>query len=217
MTNQDLTHIYVVLDRSGSMVSIADDMRGGFDAFIADQAKEPGECKVTLVQFDTSYEKVYEDKPIAKVPALKLQPRGGTALLDALGETITTVGEKLANLDEDKRPGAVIFCIITDGEENSSREFDLPQVRKMIKRQQKDYEWLFMYLGANQDAISVARSMGIARGQTMTYAGVNTHSTVGGMSANTTAYRGAKASGLSHGEAVLAADFTEEQRDEATK
>src|SRR5437879_5693749 len=111
MTNQNLTHIVAILDRSGSMMSIREDMQGGFNNFIAEQAKTPGEVRVSLYQFDTEYDTVYENKPLAEVPALVLEPRGGTALLDAVGRTITTVGQKLAQLDEDDRPGLVVVVI----------------------------------------------------------------------------------------------------------
>ena len=80
MTNPNLTHLYFLLDRSGSMQSIVEDTVGGFDAFIAEQRKTPGQCRVTLAQFDDAYEEVYANRPIAEVPPLAMQPRGTTAL-----------------------------------------------------------------------------------------------------------------------------------------
>jgi hypothetical protein len=65
MTNTNLTHLYFLLDRSGSMNSIVEDTVGGFDAFIAEQRETPGECRVTLAQFDDAYEEVYADSPAA--------------------------------------------------------------------------------------------------------------------------------------------------------
>ena len=79
MTDPNLTHLYFLLDRSGSMQSIKDDTEGGFDAFIAEQHSQPGECRVTLAQFDDRYEEVYRDVPAADVPPLSLSPRGSTA------------------------------------------------------------------------------------------------------------------------------------------
>ncbi len=76
MTKPNLTHLYFLLDRSGSMQSIKDDTEGGFDAFMAEQRKQPGECRVTLAQFDDQYEEVYRDIPVADVPPLSLSPRG---------------------------------------------------------------------------------------------------------------------------------------------
>ena len=115
MTNPHLTHLYFLLDRSGSMNSIVEDTVGGFDAFIAEQRKTPGECRVTLAQFDDAYEEVYADHPIADVPSLVLQPRGTTALLDSVARIVLDAGKRLAALPEDQRPGTVIVGIMTDG------------------------------------------------------------------------------------------------------
>ena len=92
MTRSDLTHLYFLLDRSGSMQSIKSDIEGGFAAFVEEQRKADGECLATLSQFDDVYEVVYADRPVADVPALDLQPRNMTALHDAMGRLITDAG-----------------------------------------------------------------------------------------------------------------------------
>ena len=107
----DTIDITVVLDRSGSMVGIADDVRGGFDQFVADQRKAPGSAKLTLVQFDTTYEFVHRGIPLDEVPPLELVPRGMTALLDAIGRAI---GEAMERVRRD-RPEQVLFLIATVG------------------------------------------------------------------------------------------------------
>ena len=160
MTNPTLTHLYFPLDRSGSMNTIVDDTVGGFDAFIAEQRRVTeggaGECRVTLAQFDDAYEEVYADRPIADVPSLILQPRGTTALLDSIGRlVIDRSGKRLAALPEDQRPGTVIVGIMTDGLENASREWSHPQVKQLIEKQTSDYQWQFLQLGADQDAVEV--------------------------------------------------------------
>lgn len=169
MTNSDYTDITVLLDRSGSMASIKTDMEGGFSVFLEDQVNLPGKCLLTLAQFDTQYDVVYEGLDIKIVPRLDLQPRGGTALLDAMGRLITETGERLAKLKEDQRPGNVIFVIITDGEENSSHEWTHERVMELVKRQTDDYQWNFTYIGANQDAIAVGRSIGVPMASSLTY------------------------------------------------
>lgn len=174
MTNPDRRHIAIVLDRSGSMISVKADTEGGLKAFLATQAEAPGETTVSLYQFDTAYEAVYENRALADVPEYTLVPRGGTALLDAVGRTISAVGADLAAMPEGDRPGEVVVVILTDGEENSSREFTLPAVKKMITEQQDVYGWKFVFLGADQDAFEAAGGMGIARGTTLSYASVNT-------------------------------------------
>ena len=157
----DLTDITLVVDRSGSMASVQEDAQGGVNSFIAEQTKEPGEALLTLVQFDTEYEFLHKGVPIAEVPEYELVPRGMTALLDAVGRAINETGERLSKMDEQDRPGLVIFVVMTDGHENSSQEFSKARIKKMIESQQQKYNWHFNFLGANQDAFAEARSMGI--------------------------------------------------------
>ncbi len=157
----DLTDITLVVDRSGSMEAIREDAEGGVNSFMAEQAKEPGEMLVTLVQFDTEYEFVHRGVPIKQVPKYRLVPRGCTALLDAVGRAINETGQRLAAMNEAQRPGLVIFVVMTDGLENSSLEFTKAQVKEMIVRQQNTYKWHFTFLGANQDAFAEAGGLGI--------------------------------------------------------
>lgn len=175
MTDKNKRLIAVVLDRSGSMSSIRADMQGGFNSFMAAQRQEPGECLVSLYQFDDHYEQVYEDLPAASVPPLVIEPRGSTALLDALHRAMSRVGQRLSEVPEAERPGAVIFMIITDGHENASREVSRANVRAFIERQHTQYQWQFVYLGADAGAFHEAASIGIrAAGQyTASPKGVN--------------------------------------------
>ena len=169
MTDPNLTHLYFLLDRSGSMQSIKDDTEGGFDAFIAEQRTQPGDCRVTLAQFDDRYEEVYRDVPVADVPPLRLSPRGSTALLDSIGRLLGEAGERLAALPEAERPGVVIVGIMTDGHENASHELTHAQVKAMIERQTSEYSWQFLYMGADQDAIEVGTSLGVQANRSITY------------------------------------------------
>lgn len=161
MTDQNKALIVVILDRSGSMQSIKDDMIGGFKHFIDEQKALPGTCEVSLYQFDDQYGVVYEQKPIKDTPALVLEPRGYTALWDALGRTIVNVGIQLSKLSEDQRPGAMVVLIITDGQENASHEFTADRVRDMVKVQETDYKWKFAYLGAAASSFTDAQQLGI--------------------------------------------------------
>jgi uncharacterized protein YegL len=170
----DLTDITIVLDRSGSMMSVADDTRGGFDTFIEDQKRHPGGANVTLVQFDTEYEFVHRCVPIGSVPKLEFVPRGSTALLDAIGRAITETGERLKATAEADRPAKVLFVILTDGQENSSREFKKARIAEMIKHQTEIYKWQFVFLAANQDAIAEAGGLGILAGNAANYVPTST-------------------------------------------
>ena len=169
MTDRNLTHIYVLLDRSGSMESIKTDVEGGFDAFVGEQRATPGECRITLAQFDTEYQVVYADHPVADIGSLALRPRGSTALLDSMARLIIESGRRLAELPEEQRPGTVIVAIMTDGLENSSREWTHAAVKRLVEHQTTAYAWQFLYLGADQDAIEVGSQVGIPAAQSVTY------------------------------------------------
>jgi uncharacterized protein YegL len=166
---RDLTDITVVLDRSGSMEACRAEAQGGLNAFVEKQKAEPGEANFTLVQFDNEYECVHAGVPIKDVPELTLVPRGMTALHDALGRAINETGTRLAASAEDERPELVVFVVVTDGEENSSHEFKGAQVKEMIERQERDYNWKFTYLGANQDAFATGGSIGVLRAACANY------------------------------------------------
>lgn len=186
----DRVELVVLLDRSGSMSSIKTDMEGGFNRFIEEQRKAPGDLAVTLVQFDTQgIEAVYEAKPVKDVGPLVLVPRGGTPLLDATGQTITRTRDRISAANGNK-PDRVVFLIITDGEENSSHEFKKDQIKKLVA-DQTGAGWAFSYLGANVDAFAEAGSMGIAAdassGYTPDSAGVKNAFVA--MSANLSSYR----------------------------
>jgi uncharacterized protein YegL len=171
---KDYTKIVFVVDRSGSMASIAKDIIGGYNKFIADQrALKHGICDVSFYQFDTEYETVYENTPIDFVKDLDdktFVPRGGTALLDAVGQTISKVGKQLSDLSEDQRPEKVLIVVITDGEENSSRTYHREKVKQMVTHQTDVYKWSFTYIGANQDAWNTGGAMGFAATSNLTWA-----------------------------------------------
>lgn len=169
MTDQNLTHIYFLLDRSGSMASIKTDIEGGFAAFVDEQRAAPGDCRVTLAKFDTEYKVVFVNQPLTDIPPLHLRPRGSTALLDAMGRLITDSGRHLAAMPEEQRPGTVIVAIMTDGLENSSRHWTYPRIKALVEQQSRDYGWQFLYMGADQDAIEVGSQMGIDPGYAVTY------------------------------------------------
>lgn len=160
---QDLTDLTLVIDRSGSMESVREDAEGGVNSFIDNQKSEDGECNLTLVQFDTEYEFIHNGVNIKDVGKFSLHPRGRTALLDAVGRAINETGERLSKLKEEDRPALVVFVIVTDGLENSSREFTLDKVRELIERQQNDYSWKFTYLGAGPEAFSQGMSLGVSK------------------------------------------------------
>lgn len=164
--------IIIVLDRSGSMQSVRSSTIEGFNKFLSQQKEIEGKCDVSLYQFNTTFETIYKNRDIQEVPNLTEKtfvPNGFTALLDAIGNTINLLGNDLRNTAEKNRPEKVFFVIQTDGEENSSKEFTRDKIFEMIKHQTDKYNWKFVFLGANQDAIQVGMSYGIAAGASLTY------------------------------------------------
>jgi hypothetical protein len=162
--NEHLAEITCVVDRSGSMASIAPDAIGGFNTFLESQKAEPGSARLTLVLFDHEYMVVHESADIQSVPPLDentFVPRGTTALLDALGRTIDDLGKRLAATPEEDRPGKVIVAILTDGMENASQVYSYEKIAAMITHQRDVYKWDFVFLAANQDAIAEAGKLAI--------------------------------------------------------
>ena len=177
--------IVVILDRSGSMENIKDEMVGGLKQFVSDQKKVVGRANFTLVQFDTEYEVIYDGVDIQEVNEIDLVPRGWTALLDALGKTIENTSKRLAKTPDRK----VIFVIITDGLENSSKEFSKPEIADSISHAMNKHNWKFIYLGANQDAIQEGGSFGIDLQNCVTYDSSNVSGTLDAMSVSVSSFR----------------------------
>ena len=162
--NNELTEIAFILDRSGSMQSLTEAAITGFNSFLEDQLDTPGEALLSLVLFDDEYILHANRAPLKEVRKLDTQsyvPRGTTALLDAIGQTIDTIGAKLSSTPEKDRPGSVTIAIYTDGYENASREYSSTRIREMIKHQTEQYDWQFLFLAANEDAIATAAQYGI--------------------------------------------------------
>ena len=156
------TEILCIIDRSGSMERLRDDSIGGFNAFLREQQAVPGDANLTLVLFDHEYTVLYEGRRLGDVKPLTRDdyvPRGQTALLDAIGRTITEQGARIARqLWAEK----IVVCVLTDGHENASREYTNERIRSMVGEAEKGGKWSFVYLGANQDAFDVACSMGMS-------------------------------------------------------
>lgn len=212
MPNQNLTLIAFLLDRSGSMQSIKSDVVGGFDAFLTEQRGGDGECRVTLAQFDDEYEVVYHAVPVDKVPALELNPRNSTALLDSMGKLITDTAAEINALGEDDKPGSVIVAIMTDGLENASHEWSRPAIKSLVEQQTNEFGWEFLYMGADQDAVEVGMDLGVKAEQAVTYGRGKSREAMAAMSGNVRGYRNAK---LVDMDAAMPG-FSEDQRTDLT-
>lgn len=171
--NPNLVEIAFVLDRSGSMEALREQAITGFNHFLSDQAKEPGDVRLTLVLFDDEYLVPVDALPLREVVPLNAAtyvPRNSTALLDAIGRTIDQLGKRLAATPEPERPGQVMVAILTDGLENASTRYTWKDVAARIRHQQEKYNWRFLFLGANQDAIATAARMNIVAANAATFA-----------------------------------------------
>ena len=174
------THIICILDRSGSMSSIMDDSIGGFNTFLKQQKELPDEATITIALFDDRYELLYNNVNIKEAKELTSKewyPRGMTALFDAIGKTINTEKENFLKLGDEK-PDKVLVCIVTDGLENASKEFNRENIKNLIGDCEKE-NWNFIYLAANQNAFDVGTSFGVSAGNTFSY--VSTSDGVGTM------------------------------------
>ncbi|MCP5558053.1 MAG: VWA domain-containing protein [Verrucomicrobiaceae bacterium] len=157
-----LTEIAYILDRSGSMQSMQEPAVSAFNEFLRDQIAVPGAARLTLVQFDDQYEVHVDAQPLAQVPQLTaatFQPRGSTALLDAIGRTIKETDRRLESLPPAEQPAKVIFAIFTDGMENASQRYTAQHISDLIALYRKEKGWEFLFLAANQDAIATAANM----------------------------------------------------------
>lgn len=187
------THIICILDRSGSMSSIISDSIGGFNTFLKQQKELPDEASITVALFDDQYELLYDNIDIKKAEELTNKiwiPRGTTALYDAIGKTINIEKTNFAKLGDEK-PSKVLVCIVTDGQENASREYNIKDIKKLIKKCEKD-NWNFLYLAANQDAFDVGTSFGVSAGNTFTFGATSTGTAAmyNVVASTTTSYRG---------------------------
>ncbi|MDM8240182.1 hypothetical protein QUW63_13890 [Pseudoflavonifractor phocaeensis] len=169
---KNLTELVFILDRSGSMQGLESDTIGGFNAMIEKQKKEPGPAYVSTVLFDDRTGVLHNRVPLEKVrPITKKEyyVRGCTALLDAVGGAIHHIGNIHKYARAEDVPEHTLFVITTDGMENASRRYSVQQVKEMIQRQKKQYNWEFLFLGANIDAVETAGHLGIAPDRAVNY------------------------------------------------
>lgn len=164
------TQITLVLDSSGSMSTIADDTKGGFNTFVQEQQEEEGTATVTLYEFDTAVTLLYEAIPISEAPKLTSEnytPGGQTALHDALSTAIQSTDDSIETLPGTDQPDNVIVVTLTDGKENAS-ETPQEQVQNLVSRYREEHGWEFLFIGANQDAALTAEQMGMDSDNSLT-------------------------------------------------
>lgn len=164
------TRVVTILDRSRSTMPIQAATANGFNSFVKILRGQSGPCNLKLVQFDTDYMVKYDNavKTFPELQSATSLQEGKTRLYDAIGRTIEETNTEIANLPENERPGAVVMLIMTDNYDTASKRTQ-ESARELISRQQKDENWQFVFLGANQDAITQANALGIDRHSALTY------------------------------------------------
>ena len=168
---KDLTELVFILDKSGSMSGLEKDTIGGYNSLLKKQKKIAGECRITTVLFDNNYELLHDRIDLEAIKPLTekdYEVGGSTALLDAVGMTINKLIAVENNTAKKYQAGKVLFVIITDGMENSSKEYSREKVRDLIE-QQKKAGWEFIFLGANIDAVQAAGTIGIKPDRAQNY------------------------------------------------
>lgn len=205
--NKNYTHITMVIDRSGSMSSCWADVIGGYKNIVEKNKALPGKCTFTVAAFDNEYELVEDFSAIENVSSeLKVFPRGGTALLDAIGKTIKSLESKLESFPAHERP-QIIVMVQTDGYENMSKEFNKITIQELIKNKQ-ELGWQFMFLGASMEAVSEAAIYGFDLSASACYNSSKTEQTFDLFANKTMCMRSSSSESFSQ-----SCSFSEEERE----
>ena len=166
MARANHTHILFIIDRSGSMQTLHADVVGGFNQFLSSQQAAEGTADLTLVQFDSVVETRMDGIDIQKVTSFRsgdFEPRGTTALFDAMGVSMEALGRDLAARSEADRPERVVVAVMTDGEENASLEYTFERIQTMIEHQRSFYNWEFVFLASELRTLDLSLDMGVKR------------------------------------------------------
>ena len=185
--------IALIVDRSGSMSGIESDTIGGINSFINKQKNTEGEASFSLILFDDVIETVYDFTDIKHVKDIDSKiyfPRNSTALLDAIGITAYKIGKRLSDMKEEDRPEKVTIAVITDGQENTSKQYKKQQIQDMIKHQEQVYNWDFNFISADLNALKDAQEQyGFCSGKTAFYSKDCSSATFSSLSDKTSRYR----------------------------
>jgi hypothetical protein len=210
--NKEYTYIYMVLDESGSMSTRRADVIGSVNSFIKKHKEIPGKADITIRTFNDKHNIILNNKDLYSTGDLhenSYYPMGSTALYDAIGLGIDTLGGILREKNPKDRPDKVIFIIQTDGEENSSVVYKLQDIKEKIQHQTSKYNWEFVFVGVTSESVLNAQDMGIPKDNTMAYinSSKGTQQTFDSLASNSVCYR-------SSGVASMA--FTQKDRDAQT-
>jgi len=191
---KNLTEIIVIIDKSGSMSPLKSKTIEGFNEFIHEQKKLNEKAILSLIFFSSPNKEkiVYDSININDIPELtpeNYNPVGTTALYDCLGKSIKSVNKKIKSLDKKDKPNKVLFVIITDGQENSSKKYSKQDILNKISKKEKNKNWSFIYIGANQDSFAEGSKIGINKTLNFEYSEAGMNLAYNKISAYTTSFR----------------------------
>jgi uncharacterized protein YegL len=171
-TNNNITELVFILDRSGSMSGLEKDTIGGFNSLINKQKKQDGKCYVSTILFDHETLVLHDRVKLENVKPMTdndYEVRGCTALLDAIGGAIHHIANIHKYVRKEDVPQNTMFVIMTDGMENASHKYNSQKVKAMIEHEKKKYGWEFLFIGANIDAVETASHFGISENRAVNY------------------------------------------------
>jgi uncharacterized protein YegL len=154
------THVLLITDMSGSMINLAADVRGGYNTYLDQLAADGSKYRITSTLFDTEFiaiDVAAKLKDATRLDDTNYRPRGGTALHDAIGLTVTGFETRTTLADGDR----VLVVVSTDGHENSSREYRADQIKSLIADREATGRWTFVYLGAGPNAWGQGEMLGM--------------------------------------------------------
>jgi len=154
-----ITFLGFVMDASGSMEDKSKivESRNSFNSMLEEQKKLSGKAYLEVMAFDHNLVELFQGdlnnfKPLTEET---YKPGGSTRLFDAIGTTIYKMENFIKSLDKKKKPKKVILTIMTDGEENSSKEFKAEEIKAMFEEKRKE-GWEIIFLGSSEEAIKNA-------------------------------------------------------------
>jgi hypothetical protein len=171
VTQAGYRHRIIIMDRSGSIKKILAGQQSGLEEFLKSELALPGKLTVSLWDFDEEIRCMYSFATADEVLLYRIEPRGLTAMNDAVGDAVEEDGRRLSLMAEDERPEDVTVIIASDGLENSSKRRSGGEIREMLGRQQDVYGWRVIYMGTNQDAIAEGTKIGARAGRSVAYVG----------------------------------------------
>lgn len=184
------TNVIFILDESGSMSIAASDVRGGFNTYVERLKSDGNDYSLSALKFGTKVRPLFANLPLSEVPLLteaNYQPRDSTALYDAIGSALAEAKRQWGTEKKPYGKDRVIVVIMTDGFENASREYGKEVIITEMKQREAAGNWTFVYLGADQDAWSIASNLGFAQGNVMSYASASTNSAFYRLASSTSA------------------------------